>query len=130
MLRKSIEGIRTFMVYHASRYERVAVAARSNPTQTRLGYLVAGTFMMLGILDVLSTNLALAAGAYEVNAFMRLLQDQLGVLWFVPKLMLQALVAAMIVWSPNRPTILIMVLTSCWIASVVITNFLIATVLS
>lgn len=117
------------MVYHASRYERVAVAARSNPEQARLGYLLAGTFMMLGILDALSTNMALEAGAYEVNGFMRWLQETLGPFWVVPKLMLQALVAAMIVWSPNRPTIIIMLLTSCWIASVVMTNFILAAVL-
>jgi hypothetical protein len=122
-------SIKAIMVYHASRYERVAIAARANPAQARLGYLVAGTFMMLGILDALSTNLALEAGAYEVNGFMRWLQEVLGPFWVVPKLMLQALVAAMIVWSPNRPTIFIMVLTSAWIASVVMTNFILATVL-
>jgi hypothetical protein len=118
------------MADRAYRYERLAEQARANPTQARAGYLIAGTFVMLGILDALSTNWALEVGAFEANGFMRYLQEHLGVMWFVPKIMLQALVATMIVWSPNKPTIIIMALTCCWTASVVISNFVIASVLS
>jgi len=118
------------MVARAHRYERDAESARANPVQARAGYLIAGIFVMLGILDALSTNWALEVGAYEVNGFMRYLQETLGPLWFVPKIMLQAVVATMIVWSPNKPTIIIMALTCCWTASVVTSNFLIASVLS
>ncbi len=118
------------MAERAHRYEQVAESARANPIQARAGYLIAGIFVMLGILDALSTNWALEVGAYEVNGFMRYLQDTLGPLWFVPKIMLQAVVATMIVWSPNKPTIIIMALTCCWTASVVTSNFLIASVLS
>jgi len=118
------------MSARVARYELEAEVARANPIQARAGYLIAGTFVMLGILDAISTNWALEVGAYEVNSFMRYLQEKLGALWFVPKIMLQALVATMIVWSPNKPTIIIMALTCCWTASVVISNFIIASILS
>ena len=126
----TFHGIRTAMAARAHRYERDAETARANPVQARAGYLIAGIFVMLGILDALSTNWALEVGAYEVNGFMRYLQETLGPLWFVPKIMLQAVVATMIVWSPNKPTIIIMALTCCWTASVVTSNFLIASVMS
>lgn len=109
-----------------SRYDHEAEKARKNPSLARAGSLVAGTFVILGILDAISTNWALEVGAYEVNGFMRYLQEKLGALWFIPKMMLQALVATMIIWSPNKPTIFIMALTCCWTASVVISNFVIA----
>lgn len=118
------------MAERAQMYERIAESARANPIQARAGTLIAGIFVMLGILDAISTNWALEVGAYEVNGFMRYLQEKLGALWFVPKIMLQAVVATMIVWSPNKPTIIIMALTCCWTASVVTSNFLIASLLS
>ncbi len=118
------------MTARAQMYERLAESARANPAQARAGYLIAGSFVILGIFDTISTNWALDVGGYEVNGFMRFLQEKLGALWFVPKIMLQALVATMIVWSPNKPTIIIMALTCCWTASVVISNFIIASILS
>ena len=126
----TFDGIRTAMAERAQMYERFAESARANPIQARAGTLIAGIFVMLGILDAISTNWALEVGAYEVNGFMRYLQEKLGALWFVPKIMLQAVVATMIVWSPNKPTIIIMALTCCWTASVVTSNFLIASLLS
>lgn len=130
MLAGTLANIRDAMAERAQRYERVASIARSNPIQARAGYLIAGIFVMLGILDALSTNWALEVGAFEVNSFMRYLQETLGPMWFVPKIMLQAMVATMIVWSPNKPTIIIMAFTCCWTASVVISNFIIASVMA
>lgn len=118
------------MAARVAKYEREAEVARANPLQARAGYLIAGLFIILGIFDAISTNWALEVGAFEANSFMRYLQEKFGALWFVPKIMLQAVVATMIVWSPNKPTIIIMALTCCWTASVVISNFVIASVLS
>lgn len=130
MLSGTWASIRDAMTERAGKYERVALTARANPLQARAGYLIAGIFVMLGILDALSTNWALEVGAYEANGFMRYLQDQLGPMWFVPKILLQAIVATMIVWSPNKPTIIVMAFTCCWTASVVTSNFIIASVMS
>ncbi len=112
------------------RYENESRQARKNPVLSKAGYILACVFMTLGVLDAISTNWALEVGAYEKNAFMRWLQNHLGPLWFIPKMLLQALVATMIIWSPNKPTIMIMVLTSCWTASVVVSNFTIIYVMS
>jgi len=130
MVAGTFKNIRVLMSATVSRYEQDARRARENPTLARAGSLVAGVFVMLGILDVISTNWALEVGAYEANAFIRYLQEKFGTLWFVPKIMLQALVATMIVWSPNKPTLIIMILSCCWTASVVSSNFMIAALLT
>ena len=114
------------LVRKAHRYERLALRARQDQTLVKLGYTVAGLFVVLGMLDVLSTNMAIAVGGYELNSFIRSMQDHLGHFWYVPKLALQATVAAMIVWSPNRMTICIMTLMCGWTSSIVTNNFIIA----
>jgi len=114
----------------AERYERLAIRARQNPTLVLLGYTVAGLFMVLGIMDCLSTNWAISVGAYEINWIMRTAMEYLGTFWILPKLAFQALVATMIVWSPNRATIGIMTVMCAWLSSVVTNNFIIAYALS
>ncbi len=123
-------GLGLAIMQRAQRYEILALRARQNPTLLTLGYTVAGLFVFLGMLDVLSTNWALSVGAYELNGFIRTMQDYLGAFWYVPKLALQATVAAMIVWSPNRMTICIMTLMCGWTSSIVTSNFMIAYSLS
>ncbi len=120
------DSIRGAILQKAHRYERLALKARQNPTLQRLGYTVAGLFMFLGMMDVLSTEWALSVGAYELNGFMRSLQETMGSIWYLPKLALQATVAAMIVWSPNKATIAIMTCMCGWTSSVVTNNFVIA----
>ncbi len=122
-VRDSIKGV---ILRRAHRYEQLALKARQNPTLQTLGYTVAGLFVFLGMLDVLSTEWALSLGAYELNGFMRSLQETMGNAWYLPKLALQATVAAMIVWSPNKTTIAIMTCMCGWTSSVVTNNFLIA----
>ncbi len=120
------DSIGTAIMRRAHRYERLALRARQNPLLLQAGYTVAGLFVFLGIMDVLSTNWALSVGAYELNGFIRTIQDYLGPAWYVPKLVLQATVAAMIVWSPNRMTIFIMTVMCGWTSSIVTNNFMIA----
>ena len=123
-------SIKAIILERAHRYERLALRARANPALARTGYVIATLFMILGTLDAISTNWALSVGGYEANGFMRTLQAWLGPLWFIPKMLLQALVAMMIIWSPNKPTIFLMILTCAWTASVVTSNFMIAAALS
>ena len=108
----------------------MAERARADRRLSQIGIALATAFMAIGALDAISTNFALAVGAYEINGFMRELQDTLGMFWFVPKMLLQALVAAMIIWSPTRPTIFIMGMMTVWTATVVVNNFKIAHMLS
>ena len=121
---------RASIMRRAHKYERLALRSRQDPTLVLLGYVVAGMFVFLGIMDCLSTNWALSVGAYELNGIMRAAMETMGVFWILPKLALQATVAAMIVWSPNRMTIGIMTAMCIWFSSVVTNNFIIAYALS
>lgn len=114
------------LLQKAHKYERLALQARRDQTLVTVGYSLASLFVVLGMMDVLSTNLALSYGAYEINGIMRSTQEWFGELWYIPKLALQAMVAAMIVWSPNRATICIMTLMCGWTSSIVTSNFMIA----
>jgi hypothetical protein len=124
------DSIGAALMKRAHRYERLALRARQVPHLVKAGYTLAGLFVFLGMMDVLSTNWALSVGAYELNDGMRAVQEHLGSVWYVPKLFLQAMIAAMIVWSPNRITIFIMTVMCGWTSSVVTNNFIIAYSLS
>ncbi len=124
------DSIGAAIMRRAHRYGRVAERARQNPLLVRAGYTLAGLFVFLGIMDVFSTNWALSVGAYELNDGVRAAQEYLGSAWYVPKMALQAMVAAMIVWSPNRITIFIMTVMCGWTSSIVTNNFVIAYSLS
>lgn len=130
MLDKVRKSVGATIMQRAQRYERMALKARQNPMHVRLGYTVGTLFVFLGILDVLSTNWALSVGAYELNTIMRTLMDYTGPFWVLPKLILQCMIAAMIVWSPNIPTIGIMTIMCAWTSSIVTNNFVIAYSLS
>lgn len=122
--------VRARVMARAKHYSALAHDARQNYTLHLLGHTVAMMFVALGILDVMSTDWALSVGAHEINGIMLAVQNWFGPLWYFPKLALQAAVAAMIVWSPNRATILIMAIMCGWTSSIVTNNFLIAHTMS
>lgn len=104
----------------------IAIAAadsRQDDRQRITGYLLATLMIVLGSLDVMSTNLGLAAGAVELNPIVRWVQATLGDWWSVPKMLLHAITAAMVLWCP-RPAVLCCVgVVSVIIATVVWSNF-------
>ncbi len=129
-MEQSLRTVAQIMQNRYVRYHLLAERARSDADLARTGRLVAAMFMLVGICDALSTNWALSQGAFEINGAMRWLQDSLGVLWFVPKAMAHALVAAMIIWSPNRILLSIMSVMTVATALVVANNIQIALMLS
>lgn len=64
--------------------------------------IVAFAVIVVGILDAVSTNAGLLAGAVEVNPLMAYAQDTLGAWWVLPKLGLQLLVASIVLMRPAR----------------------------
>ncbi len=80
----------------------VAARNRKSPRLARAAHVVGGVLFALALLDVFSTNLGLAAGAVETNRLIRWLQAQFGMWWFLPKLALQMIPVAMILWYPHR----------------------------
>jgi len=64
--------------------------------------LVAFLLVLVGILDVLSTNASLAAGNVETNPLVAALLRELGGWWFVPKLAVHVSLAVLVLWVPSR----------------------------
>ncbi len=118
------------MKAHYARHHSLAARARADVDLARTGRLVAALFVLVGVCDALSTNWALTHGAHEINGAMRWLQDSLGAFWFVPKALAHALVASMIMWSPNRILLSIMSVMTVVTALVVANNIQIAMILS
>ena len=82
--------------------------------------------VVVGVLDIVSTNASIAAGGIENNVFVAALMVQMGNWWFVPKLVVHLLVAAFILWLPSYQ--LLRKARACVLiyAVVIATNFYIA----
>ena len=68
----------------------------------RTALLLAAMLVFVGVLDVISTNAALAAGNAEANPLVAAFQRHWGIWWFVPKLSIHIALAAMVLWLPSR----------------------------
>jgi hypothetical protein len=65
--------------------------------------LIALLIVVVGILDVISTNASIAAGGAETNGLVLAFMTELGFWWFLPKMAIHILVAAFILWLPSKP---------------------------
>ena len=59
--------------------------------------------VVVGILDVISTNASIAAGGVETNGLIAALMTQFGTWWFMPKMAVHILVAMFVLWLPSKP---------------------------
>ena len=64
--------------------------------------VVALSVIIVGTLDVISTNAGLLAGAVEANPLMAAMQDTFGRWWFVPKMAMQFITVAIVLMHPVR----------------------------
>lgn len=85
----------------------IALQNRNSPRLKAASYMIAGILITLAILDVITTNLGLAAGAVEANKLIRWFQKNLGDWWFVPRLLAQLIPAIMIIWYPHRAVLIV-----------------------
>ncbi len=85
----------------------IASKNRNSPRLKAASYFIAAILIVLAILDVITTNLGLAAGAVEINKLMRWFQKNLGDWWFVPRLLGQLIPAVMIIWYPHRAVLMV-----------------------
>ena len=85
----------------------IASKNRNSPRLKTASYLIAGSLITLAILDVITTNLGLAAGAVEANKIIRWFQKNLGEWWFIPRLVAQLVPAFMIIWYPHRAVLIV-----------------------
>ncbi len=85
----------------------IAAKNRNSPRLMAASYFIATCLIVLTILDIITTNLGLAAGAVEANKIIRWFQENLGDWWFIPRLIAQIIPAMMIVWYPHRAVLLV-----------------------
>ncbi|MFQ6018403.1 MAG: DUF5658 family protein [Kiloniellaceae bacterium] len=100
-----------------------AAKARSNAKLRITGRILAALFVVLGSLDVVSTNAALAAGHFEGNPIVQLVQAQIGSWWALPKMAFHLLLAWYILWLPSKRMIRVAGLVTGVYAVVVMNNF-------
>lgn len=91
--------------------------------------LVALAVVLIGILDVVSTNAGLLAGAVEANPLMALAQEVFGWWWFAPKLALQFVTVAILLMHPVRAVLSCVSAVIVFNTFVVLNNFAIAGVI-
>ena len=91
-----------------------------------MAQLLALMIVVVGVLEVVSTNASIAAGGAETNALIAALMTQLGAYWYVPKMAIHVIVSLFLLWLLSRP--LIWKARICVIAytMIIATNFYIA----
>jgi hypothetical protein len=102
-------------------------ASRRRDSRLRLAArVVALLIVVVGVLDVVSTNASIGAGGTETNALVAALMAQLDTWWFLPKIAIHLIVAAVVLWLPSRPLLWKAQLCVAAYTLVIFTNFHIA----
>lgn len=87
--------------------KRIAQKCRADEQFRRLGKLLAAALVITGGLDLVSTNLALAAGQIEGNPLIRSVQASMGAWWSLPKMMLHLCLAYLVLWIPSKRALVV-----------------------
>ncbi len=82
--------------------KRISLRSRNNMRLRSWGGVLAAVFVVIGGLDIISTNAALAAGHFEGNPLIRSLQADMGSWWSLPKMAFHLLLAYLILWIPSK----------------------------
>ncbi len=82
--------------------------------------------VIMGGLDLVSTNAALAAGQLEANPLLRSIQLDLGLWWSFPKMAFHLALAYLVLWIPSRRMLATGVVVSVAYVLVVANNLLLA----
>ncbi len=82
--------------------KRISLRSRNNVRLRYWGRVLAAVFVVIGGLDIISTNAALAAGHFEGNPLIRSLQADMGSWWSLPKMAFHLLLAYLILWIPSK----------------------------
>ncbi len=84
------------------RAKRIALESRDNERLMHWGRVLAAALVIIGGLDIVSTNAALAAGYIESNPLMRSLQANMGSWWPLPKMAVHLVLACLVLWIPFK----------------------------
>ena len=81
---------------------RIATASRKDKGLVRWGRALAAVIMIVGGLDLVSTNVALADGQIEGNPMVRWFQESMGNWWSIPKMAFHLSLACLVLWIPSK----------------------------
>ena len=81
---------------------RIACNSRNNHRLRHWGRILALAIVIVGGLDLISTNVALAAGQLEGNPLLRSIQLDLGLWWSLPKMAFHLVLAYLVLWIPSK----------------------------
>lgn len=81
---------------------RIAYRSRNNQRLKSWGRFLALIVVVMGGLDLVSTNAALASGHLEGNPLMRSMQVDLGFWWSLPKMAFHLALAYLVLWIPSK----------------------------
>ena len=110
----------------ARRIAMKAARSRNNPALRHCGFSLAALLLIAGGMDIVSTNIAIAAGYTEGNPIVGSLQTTLGSLWAVPKIALPIAAAYLVLWLPSRRMIRCARLVVAGYALIMVNNLWIA----
>ncbi len=82
--------------------KRIALESRNNERLKRWGRVLAAALVIIGGLDIVSTNAALAIGQTEANPLLRSLQADMGSWWSLPKMAFHLVLAYLVLWIPSK----------------------------
>ncbi len=106
--------------------KRVSLRSRRNSRLRYWGRVLATVFVVIGGLDVVSTNAAIAAGHFEGNPLVRSLQADMGTWWSLPKMAFHLSLAYLILWIPSKRMLAIGSLVSAAYLVLLVNNFYLA----
>ena len=101
----------------------IALRSRTNERLRYWGRVLAAVFVVIGGLDLISTNAALAAGQFEGNPLIRWLQAEMGPWWSLPKMAFHLLLAYLILWMPSKRMLVTGSLVSAAYLFLLVNNF-------
>ncbi len=108
------------------RAKRIALRSRADKRLKRAGRVLATVILILGGLDVISTNAALATGQIEGNPLIRSLQAEMGIWWSIPKIAFHLALACLVLWIPSKRMLVVGAVVSAAYALLVANNLYLA----
>ena len=81
---------------------RIAHRSRNNQRLKSWGRVLALAMVVMGGLDLISTNAALASGHFEGNPLLRSMQGDMGIWWSLPKMAFHLALAYLVLWIPSK----------------------------
>ena len=104
----------------------IAFKSQNNHRLRSWGRVLALTMVIVGGMDLVSTNAALAVGQVESNPLLRSMQSDLGLWWSLPKMAFHLALAYLVLWIPSKRMLATGVVVSVAYVVLVANNFYLA----